>query len=92
MILADDANRPNTVHYASWRCRIVTRSIMAAEFHELIEGFDAAYVIKDMIKDILGRKVRIHAYIDSKTVFDIVAQQGNSTERRLLIDVCALCD
>lgn len=63
---------------------------MAAEFHALMEGFDAAYVAEDMMEECLGQQVPIDAYIYSKTVFDVVAKQGSTTERRLVIDVSAL--
>lgn len=79
VMLVDGKGTAKRVHYASRRCRRVTRSIMAAVLHARSEGFDATYVVKDMIEEVPGRHVPIYAYIDSKTVFEVVPKQGSTT-------------
>lgn len=64
--------------------------MLAAEVHALVLAFDMAYVIQDMLHEILGRKIEIDAYVDSKTLFDVVAKDGNTSEKRLQIDIYAL--
>lgn len=57
---------------------------MATELHALIEGFNAVYLIKDMITDILGCTVGIDAYLESKTFFTVISKDVNTTERRFI--------
>lgn len=90
LLIVDDNHRANIVHYGSSRCRRVTRSVMASELHSLTMGFDNAYVVQHLLMEITGRLLEIEAYIDSKTVFDVVAKQGRTGEKRLAIDVSAL--
>jgi hypothetical protein len=52
--------------------------------------FDAAYVVGDMVAEILGRKFPIDVYLDSKTVFDTVTRLTPTLEKRLFIDVYAV--
>lgn len=78
----DDANM---IHFVSRRCRGVRGSVMARELHELVLGFDHAFAIFDLLAKILGRKIEIEALVDSKTVFDVVAKNGRTQEKRLQI-------
>jgi hypothetical protein len=88
--MVDGNNNANLVHYGSQRCTRVTRSVMAAELHGLIVGFDNAQLITEMVSEILGRRVSTDAIVDSKTVFDTVTRLSNTLEKRLLIDAYAL--
>lgn len=90
IMMVDDDNNSNIIHYGSNRCSRIARSVMAAELHALTLGFDYAFVIKDLLEDILGRKIKIEALIDSKTVFNVITKEGSTTERRLQIDILAL--
>lgn len=90
IMLVDDEGNCNIVHYGSNRCKRVARSVMAAEIQALVLGFDYAYVVKDLIEEILGRTIMLDAMVDSKTVFDVIAKDAKTTERRLQIDVIAL--
>jgi hypothetical protein len=90
VLMVDDDNNANLVHYGSQRCTRVARSVMAAELHGLIVGFDNALLVSEMVSEILGRKVRTDAIIDSKTVFDTVTRLSNTLEKRLRIDAYAL--
>lgn len=53
-------------------------------------GFDFEFTFRNMLADILGRNVLLDAFADSKTVFDVIAKNGNTTERRLQIYICSL--
>lgn len=90
ILLADEHGNANVIHYASSRCRRVTRSVMASELHNLTCGFDNAFVIQDLMMALTGHRHPIEAFIDSKTVFEIIAKQGRTMEKRLQIDVSAL--
>lgn len=90
VILADKDDHENIIHYASTRCRRITRSVMASEIHALVLGFVATFSIQHLITRITGRRPTIEAYVDSKTVFDVIAKQGRTSEKRLQIDISCL--
>lgn len=54
-------------------------------------GFDYAFLIQDLVLEILGKQIRIEAMIDSKMVFNVVAKDGKTSERSLKIDIIDLC-
>lgn len=45
-----------------------------------------------MATEVLGKEMKIDSYVDSKTLFDIVAKESGTTENRILIDIFALRD
>ena len=63
---------------------------MAAEVHGLIYGFDQAYLARDMLEEVLRQKLEVDGYIDSRTVFNVVAKNSSTLEKRLQIDLHAL--
>lgn len=90
LALVDKHNNANIVHYGSARCRRVTRSVLAAEVHGLVYGFDSAIVAKNMLEEILGKQLRIYGIVDSRTLLNIVVKSSRTLEKRLQIDVFAL--
>ena len=90
IMLVDDKQRCNVLHYGSNKCQRIARSVMAAEIQALMLGFDYAFYVRDLLEEILGRSFKIEAMIDSKTVFNVVAKDGKTTERRLQIDILSL--
>lgn len=49
ILLMEKAINCNILHYGSNQCQRVCRSVMAAEMHGLILGFDYAYIIQDIL-------------------------------------------
>ena len=90
VLLVDSTGRANILHYGSKRCRRVTRSVMAAELLSLVTGFDQAYTVRHIMEEILGRKLDLDAYVDSRTTFNCVAKSASTLEKRLQIDVASL--
>lgn len=66
----------NLVHYGSSRCKRVTRSVTAAEVHGITLGLDFAYIAHDLLHEIIRRETGIDAYVEIKTLFDVVAKDG----------------
>ena len=60
---------------------------MAAELKALVYGFDRAYVMQTVLEEILERRIPIYAFVDSRTVFNVVAKHSKSLEHRIQIDV-----
>lgn len=88
--LVDDDGNCNIIHWGSNRCRRIARSVLAAEVHGLVLGFDYVFIIQKLAEELLGRQVKVEAYTDSKTLFNVIAKDGATTERRLQIDIFAL--
>lgn len=80
----------NTIIFGSNERKRVTRSVMAAEVHALILGYDFAFIIKSLVEEMLGRQVPLEIFMDSRTVLDTVAKSNIETERRFQIDLCAM--
>lgn len=88
--MVDGTGRANIIHFASNRCRRVTRSVMASEIHALVIGFDNAFALNHLAQEVLNRKIILDAYVDSRTLFDVIARDGRTSEKRLQIDIHAL--
>lgn len=63
---------------------------MEDEAPAMILGYDNAYVMRELITEIMEKEVMIEAYVESRTLFDVVEKDGTTTEKRLLIDRSAL--
>ena len=90
LVALDKNMNANIVHYGSSRCKRTTRSVMAAEVHGLTFGWDNAFVVKAMLEEVLGTKIRIDVYVDSKTLFNVIVKYSTTMEKRLQIDVAAI--
>ena len=58
---------------------------MAAEILSLGYGFDQAIFARSILEELLGRSIKLHALIDSRTVFNTVTKSGPALEKRLQI-------
>lgn len=87
--LVDKTGSAKIFHYGSNRCRRVARSVMETEVQGLVLGFEFAFIIRQVLLEIIGRKLCFEAYTDSKTLLNIVAKDGATTERRLKIYIFA---
>ena len=45
VLLCDDHGNASIIHYSSWKCKRVTRSILAAEVYALTACFDYCFII-----------------------------------------------
>lgn len=88
--MTDDMGTANLLHFASNRCKRVTHLVMDAEIHGLVLAFYYAYKIKHIIGELLNQYIALQSYIDSLTVFDVIANDVNSSERRLQIYIHVL--
>lgn len=72
------------------RCRRVARTVVSPEVRAVVLGFDKAFVIRHLFAELLGRSVELHVYVQINTVFDTIAKDGQTNERRQQMDMCAL--
>lgn len=58
--------------------------------YALVHGFDDAYMVREMLEKSLSCEISFEAFVDSRTLFNIIAKDGGAVERRLPIDVFVL--
>lgn len=78
-IMADEWGKANIVHFGSSRCKLVTLFVISSEVHALILAFDFAYIISNRLQAVFHRQIKIEAFVYSKSVFDIIANDGKTT-------------
>ena len=88
--LVDCENRANIINYGSQRCRRVIGSVMAIGLLVLSYSIDQTFVARHIVEELFGREIKLHALIDSRTVFNTITDSGISLKKRLQIDAYAL--
>lgn len=63
---------------------------MVAELHALIHAVDMGIIVGDALNKFLNCCVDMRAFVDSRTLLNLVRESSNTAEHRLLIDVIAL--
>lgn len=71
------------------KCKRVTRSVLAAELYAVAHAFDVTYAFANSAGRLLGRKMPVFIYFDSRTLFESIIKRCSMTEKRLLIDIVA---
>jgi hypothetical protein len=90
LVLADDANRANIIHWSSNKCKRVTRSVLASELYGMSHGFDMAASIKATVDKVLQIDLPLVVCTDSKSLYQCLVKLGTTAEKRLMIDVMCL--
>jgi hypothetical protein len=84
----------NILHWQSVKCKRVTRSVLASEIYGMVNGFDAAWVLKHTLATITQRlnlpAIKLVLCTDSYSLYQCLVQLGTTTEKRLMIDLMAL--
>jgi hypothetical protein len=88
--LTDAQNRCAPPNYKSINCKLVTRSVLAAEAIAFAEGFDQGYAFKYNMKELLGTNVPLTIMTDYKTLFDVITKASYTREKRILIDLASV--
>lgn len=52
---------------------------MVSELYAPVLRFDQLFAIRHLTQEILGRNIELHAFVDSTTVFCIVAKDSQHT-------------
>ena len=87
--LSDDHDRCHILAYASYKSRRVTRSVLGAEVYAFADSFDLAYALKVDIECIVGSRIPLHMFTDSKSLFHVVTRNSSTLEKRLMIDIAS---
>ena len=87
ILLADKFGKRNILHYASYKSRRVTRSVLGAEVYAFADAFDYAYVIRHDLEEILNQCIPLQIMTDSRSLFDVIVRNSTTSDRRLMIDI-----
>ena len=91
IFLIDKESRSVPVLWSSKKIKRVARSTLTAEALALTEAVDSAVFIKVALEDVLGRHTPpITAYVDNKSLADVVKTTHVPAEKRLIIDLGAM--
>ncbi len=90
IVLCDAHENANMLHYASWKSRRITRSILVAEVYAFSAYFDYAFTAAHDLSGMPGQTIPIHLITEPKSIFDTITKLSSVSEKRLLIDIAAL--
>ncbi len=90
MLLCDRLNNASIIHYESWKSRLVNRSVLSAEVLAFSAYFDYAYTLGHDLSKIIGKRVPVLLFTDSRSIFDTITKLSTVSEKRLLIDIACL--
>lgn len=81
----------NIVHFSSNKSKRVCKSVLAAELHAFVDGYDLGYSLKNSIQTITGtNNVPLVMYNDSKCLYGLCVSLAGTTEKRLHIDLALI--
>ncbi len=90
VVLADANGNACPIHYASWKSRRVSRSVLSAEVYALSACFDYAYTLRKDLEFMLGKKIPLYLFTNSMSIFDAITKLSSTSEKRLLIDISSI--
>lgn len=88
VLVENKTHRASIVHYRSPRCHGMSQSVIAAEFHVPVHAYCNAFVPCNALTEMNKCEVDLEAHVDSRTLFDIVVDNGCTAEPKLLL-MCA---
>lgn len=65
---------------------------MGGDTYTFMDTFGAAYTLRTDIERVLGRKLEVHAYTDSRQLFDAITKEKHTLKKGLSIDIAASRD
>ncbi len=90
IVLKDNDDNAALIHYGSWKCRRVTRSVLAAEVHAFTDCMDYVLALQHDLSSILDKKIPTVVYTYSKCLFDTITKVSSVSEKRLLINIASI--
>ena len=85
----------NLIYYSSTKSKRIIRSVLVLEIYGIVGGVDIAIIVGAIIKMIIDQlgfgKIPIIVCIDSYSLYKCLVKLGTTKEKRLIIDIMALC-
>jgi hypothetical protein len=88
--LSDSTDNCHLLHWFSKKCPRVTSSILAAEVIACVTVYDIATSLKEVLQQILTRRVDMYLFTDCYSLFSTITKYQSLREKRLLIDLAVL--
>ena len=83
-----DSGKANIILYTSTKSKRVCRSVLSSELFAFVDGLDMGILIKHSVADSFGfNNIPLSIYTDSKSLFSLAITLGQTTEKRLQIDL-----
>lgn len=89
ILLCDEQGRFHVIDFASMKCRRVVRSILDGEVYAFADVFDKTFMVHHDLGKIYKRTIPLRIYSDSLQMFHVITMLSSTTERRLMIGICA---
>lgn len=89
-LLQGESHRACIIHYVSWKCRRVTRLILAAEVHAFTACLDWCVTFGHDLSKIVEKDIPISLLTDSKSLSDAITKLSTVSEKSLLTDLAAV--
>lgn len=89
VVLIDKYDKATIILYSLWKCRRITRSIIAAEVYAGSICYCSSITLSVDMASILSKPIPVEIFIDSKSIFDTIKKLTSIMEKRLLIDLSA---
>lgn len=70
--LTDNSGKSNILHYSSYKSKRIFRSVIAGETHAFADAFDVAYTMRQEIRRVLRKDVKLTMLTDSMSLFKVL--------------------
>lgn len=87
VLLAEKFGKCNILHYASYRIRRTNRSVLVTEVYAFADAFEFPYRMRHDLENLLGQRIPLQMFTDSKSLFDVIKKNSTTAERRLMTDI-----
>ena len=89
-LMNKDSGYAAVLDWQANKIKRVVRSTLAAETLSLCEGLEAAIYLNNLIEELTGHTLEIHAIIDNRSVVDAVRSTTTVDDKRLRRDISAV--
>ena len=85
----------NLIYYNSTKNKQIIRSVLTLKIYRIVEGVNMAIIINTTIK-MITKQLRflptlIIIYTNSYSLYECLVKLGTTKEKRLIIDIIAIC-
>lgn len=71
-MITDHTKRANILHFASYKSKLIVRSVFGGETYAFADGFDSAFMLQYDIERITEAKVSLIMFTDSESLFKVI--------------------
>ena len=90
VFLSDKVHNSVPISWNSKKIRRVVRSTLSAETLATVDALDSAYLISNILKEVLPYSVPITLFTDNKSMFDSIRTTNYVLDKRLRVEIASL--